>query len=338
MGVKISAVVLAWKSEPFLRRSVQALLDSKGVEVDVVLVDNGCTDDDVDFLATLPRVTVQRPGRNLGFSGGCNLGADAATGEYIAMVNGDAVVQPHTMARLAEVLDDPGIGIAAACIRLADNPDLLNSSGNMIHVLGVSWVGGLGEVDTRTGPTDVAGAMGACILMRRSHWDNLGGFDDHYFAYHEDAEISLRTWRRGQRVVNVPDAIAIHRYEFSRNPFKYYLVERNRLMFVLTLWGTRALLLLIPPLLALEAAMTLLAVKQGWLPEKRRGWAWLWQHRKHIAARRRKLRAERTVPDRRWMRLLTDKFDTPLVPLPRAVQSPLNALMRLYWLIVRPLV
>lgn len=335
---KISAIVLAWKAEPFLRRSVHALLESEGVDVDVVLVDNGCTTDDVEFLETVPGVTVLRPGNNLGFSGGNNAGAGAATGDYIALVNGDAIVEPNTMARLAKELDEPGIGIAAAAMRLAEQPELLNSSGNIIHVLGLSWVGGLGEPETRTAPTDVAGAMGACVLIRRSHWDYLGGFDDRYFAYHEDAEISLRTWRLGQRVVNVPDAIALHRYEFGRNPFKFYLVERNRLMFVFTVWGTRALVFLAPPLLALEVAMTLLAVKQGWFAEKRRGWAWLWEHRQHLRERRRLLQRERAVPDREWMRLLTDRLDTPLVPLPAVVLRPLNALMRAYWVLVRQFV
>ncbi len=335
---KISAIVLAYKTEPFLRDSVRAILDSAGVSADVVLVDNDCTSDDVAFLENVPGVTVVRPGRNLGFAGGCNAGAAAATGDYIALVNGDAIVQPGTLARLAQELQDPSVGIAGAAMRLADTPDLLNSSGNMIHVLGLSWVGGLGEPDTRTAPTEVAGAMGACVLLHRSHWDHLGGFDDHYFAYHEDAEISLRTWRLGQRVVNVPDAIALHRYEFGRNSFKYYLVERNRLMFVTTLWSTRALLLLLPPLLALEAAMSLLAVKQGWFAEKRKGWAWLWQHRGHLVQRRRLLQRERAVSNREWMGRLTDRLDTPLIPLPSAVLKPLNALMRVYWLIVRPLV
>lgn len=336
--MKISAIVLAYKAEPFLRESVRAILDSDGVDTDVVLVDNGCTTDDVEFLESVPGVTVVRPGENLGFSGGCNAGAAAATGDYIALINGDAIVQPNTLARLARELGDPTVGIAAAAMRLAETPELLNSSGNMIHVLGLSWVGGLGERETRTEPTEVAGAMGACVLLRRSHWDNLGGFDDHYFAYHEDAEISLRTWRLGQRVVNIPDAIALHRYEFGRNPFKYYLVERNRIMFVTTLWSTRALLLLAPPLLALETAMTLLAIKQGWFAEKRRGWSWLWQHRSHLAQRRRLLQKEQAVPAREWMRLLTDRLDTPLIPLPSVVLTPLNAVMRVYWLMVRRLV
>ncbi len=332
---KVSAVVLAWKTEPFLRRCVHALIDSTDAVVDVILVDNGCTNDDVAVLAGLPQVTVVRPGENLGFSGGCNAGAEAATGEYLALINSDAIVMPGTIARLVAELQQPGVGIAAGAIRLAETPELLNSSGNMIHVLGLSWVGGLGEPETRTAPTEVAGAMGSCVVMRRDHWEDLGGFDHHYFAYHEDAEISLRTWRRGLRVVNVPDAIAHHRYEFGRNSFKYYLVERNRLMFVATLWSWRALVLLAFPLVMLELAMVALSIKQGWFGEKVRGWKWLWQHRGHLRRRRKLLQTEKTVPDRVWMRRLTDRLDTPLIPLPWIVLTPLNGLMRLYWSLVR---
>jgi len=326
---RVSAVVLAWLAEPWLRRSVESLLESEKVDVEVVLVDNGCTTDDVDVLSALPGVVVVRPGRNLGFSGGCNAGVAASSGEYVALVNGDAVVEPDTLARLVEELQRPEVGIAAGSVRLSSDPSLLNSSGNMVHILGMSWVGGLGEPETRTAPTETAGAMGACLVTARAHWDRLGGFDEHYFAYHEDADLSIRTWRVGLSVVNVPDAVVVHRYEFTRNTGKFYFVERNRLMFVLTLWGRRALLLLGPALLGLEAGMLLLAVKQGWVRDKVRGWGWLWRHRRHLGDRRRALQAERTVPDRVWMRVLTDRLDTPLVQVPGL--PVLNAMMVAYW-------
>ncbi|MEV4631124.1 glycosyltransferase family 2 protein [Micromonospora sp. NPDC049523] len=330
---RVSAIVLAWKAEPLLRRSVETLLASAKVEVEVVLVDNGCTTDDVEVLAKLPGVVVVGEGENIGFSAGCNLGVTAASGDYVALVNGDAIVEPNTLARLVEVVDQSDVGIAAGAIRLADEPDLLNSSGNEVHVLGVSWIGGFRERETRSEPTETAGAMGACLVTSRSHWDRLGGFDPHYFAYHEDADLSIRTWRVGLRVLNVPDAVALHRYEFSRNSFKYYLVERNRLMFVSTLWGRRSLLLLAPPLLALELVMLLLALKEGWFRDKLRGYGWLWRHRRHLGERRRQLQTERTVPDRVWMRVLTDRFNTPLISPPGV--GVLNVVMSAYWRVVR---
>jgi GT2 family glycosyltransferase len=329
---RVSAIVLAWRAEPLLRRSVEALLGSEKVSVEVVLVDNGCTTDDVRVLSTLPNVVVVGNGENLGYSGGSNLGVSASTGEYVALINGDLVVEPNTLARLVEELDRPGVGIAAGAVRLAEDPTLLNSSGNKVHVLGISWVGGFREKETRTEPTGTAGAMGACAMLTRAHWDRLGGFDDNYFAYGEDAEISLRTWRLGLRVVNVPDAVAVHRYEFARNPFKYYLIEKNRLTIVLTLWSVRALVLLAPALLGLELAMLALSARQGWFTDKVRGWGWLWRHRRHIRARRRVLQRERTVPDREWMRVLTDTIETPLIDVP--LRQPVNALMRAYWRLV----
>jgi GT2 family glycosyltransferase len=330
---RVSAIVLAWKAEPLLRASVESLLASSKVDCEVVLVNNGCTTDDVEVLGRLPGVSVVGEGENIGFSAGCNLGVSASTGEYVALVNGDAIVEPTTLARLVEELGRPDVGIAAGAIRLADEPELLNSSGNEVHVLGVSWIGGFRQRETRTEPSETAGAMGACLVTSRAHWDRLGGFDPHYFAYHEDAELSIRTWRLGLRVVNVPDAVALHRYEFSRNSFKYYLVERNRLMFVSTLWGRRSLLLLAPPLVALEAVMLLLAVKEGWLRDKLRGYGWLWRHRRHLSNRRRMLQAERTVPDREWMRVVVDRFDTPLISPPGV--GVLNAAMSAYWRLVR---
>jgi GT2 family glycosyltransferase len=330
---RVDAIVLAWKEEPLLRDCVQALLDSTKVDIEVILVDNGCTTDDVRALARLPHVTAVGDGVNLGFAAGCNLGAAASDGEYIALVNGDAVVQPDTLSQLVEELDRPGVGVAAGTVKLAHDPTRLNSSGNMVHVLGLSWVGGFGEPDTRTVPTPVAGAMGACLVTRRGHWERLGGLGEEYFAYHEDADFSIRTWRAGLCVMSVPSAVVLHRYEFARNPSKYYLVERNRLMFVATLWSGRALLLLSPALLSLEAAMVALAIKEGWLREKVRGWTWLVQHRHQVLARRRLVRSQAIVADREWMRVLTDRLDTPLVNPPGV--AFFNGVMSRYWRVVQ---
>jgi GT2 family glycosyltransferase len=333
----VTAVVLAYKAEPWLRRCVEALLESEKVRADVVLVDNGCTTDDVDYLERLPGVTAVRPGDNLGFAGGCNAGAAVATGEYLALVNGDAVVDPGTLARLVVEAARPDVAIAGASIRLGSDPRLINAGGNPVHVLGISWAGRLGEPEDRVEPVDVAVASGACLLLRTNTWREFDGFDAEYFAYHEDTELSLRAWRTGRRVVYVPDAVAVHRYEFSRNALKFYLIERNRLMFLATLWGWRALLLLSPALVGLELGMLLLAAKQGWLGGKLRSYRWLAGHVGHVRRRRRRLQAERTVPNRTWMRLLTAELDQSAIALP-AVVGPLNTIMRVYWKLVLPLV
>ncbi|MGH3747872.1 MAG: glycosyltransferase family 2 protein [Micromonosporaceae bacterium] len=334
---RVSAVVLAYQAEPWLPHAVRALLRSRDVDTEVVLVDNGCTTSDVAMLAGLPGVVVVRPGVNLGFAGGCNAGAAIASGDYIALVNSDCVVDPWALGRLVHAVGEAGVGVAVGSVRLADDPSLINAGANPIHVLGLSWCGRFGRPEDRVEPFDTLGGSGACMLTTAAHWKRLEGFYQEYFAYHEDAELSVRTWRMGARVVCVPNAVAVHRYEFSRNPLKLYLIERNRLMLLATLWSVRALVLLAPALLALEAAMLLLAVKQGWAREKVRGWAWLWRHRAALRRRRQVLAAELATPDRHWMAMLTPRLEQAGFGLPAGVGLA-NLLMRGYWRLVRPLI
>jgi GT2 family glycosyltransferase len=333
----VSVVVLAWQDEPWLERAVTSVLASVGVVADVVLVDNGCTSGTVERLASRPGVTVVRPGRNLGFAGGCVAGGQAATGEYLALLNSDAVLAPDALRCLVEVAADPGVGIASGSIRLADDPALLNSAGNPLHVLGLSWAGGLGEpASAHAAQTDVACASGAGLVLRRSLWEELGGFAPEYFAYLEDAELSWRCWQRGLRVVHVPDAVVVHRYEFSRNPRKSYLLERNRLLLLLTAHEARTLAVLALPLLALEVAMTALAVAQGWGRQKAQGWWWLLRHAGWVRRRRALLQAERTRRDRELAKLLTTELSTTAVPLP-AGTGALSALLGAWWAVGRRL-
>src|SRR6266508_6752932 len=129
-GPSVTAVVLAWQAEPWLPRCVEALLASEKVSVEVVLVDNGCTTDDVEVLARRPGVTVVRPGKNLGFAGGCNAGAAASSGEFLALINDDMIVEPDALAELVSFAAKPEIAIAQPSIRLSEDPDRLNSDGN----------------------------------------------------------------------------------------------------------------------------------------------------------------------------------------------------------------
>jgi GT2 family glycosyltransferase len=327
----VSAIVLAYGAEDWLERCVEALLGSAGVEVEVVLVDNGCTGPAVDRLDGRDGVTVVRPGANLGFAAGGNLGAAKAAHELLAFVNSDCVVEPHALQRLASVARRPEVGIASASVRLAEDPALLNSAGNPIHFLGLSWAGAYGErADAHPVSGPVTGASGATMALRGEVWRRLGGFEERFFMYHDDTDLSWRCWQQGLQVVYVPDAVSVHRYEFSRNPRKYYLLERNRLLFVLTLFQGRTLLLIAPALAAFELAVLLLAALQGWGRQKLAGLGWIVRHAGWVRRRRRWAQAHRTVPDRALAPLLTGRFDAGNLELP-AVLAGFDALLGVYW-------
>jgi GT2 family glycosyltransferase len=320
-----------------LEASVTALLQSADVDVKVVVVDNGCTDGAIERLNGRPGVCIVSPGHNLGFAGGCNLGSSQDDNEFVAFVNADAIVAPDALARLAEAASAPDVGITSASIRLSDDPERLNSGGNDIHFLGLSWSGAFGELATTLpDEREITGASGAAMLLRREVWEALGGFCDEYFAYHEDAELSLRCWQRDWRVIYVPGAVVRHRYEFSRNRRKLYLVERNRLILVLTVFQARTLLMLSPALVLLELAMTAASLRQGWVRDKVAGWAWIARNRRWVRERRRQLQSERVVTDKALAPRFANRWRAGTLPLPSYLR-PADRTLALYWSAVRRL-
>lgn len=332
----VTAVVLAHGDEPWLERCVRSLLASAGTDVDVVVVDNDCTSAAaMASVEALPAVTVVRPGSNVGYAAGCNLGAAAARGDVVAFVNSDAEVEPTAVAALAAALRDPGVGLATASVRLADAPDRLNTAGNPWHLTGLVWSGHYGEpADAHTVATEVATVSGAAFAVRRDVWERLGGFDPEWFAYAEDAELSMRAWQQGWRVVFAPDAVVVHHYEFARNRRKSYLLERNRLLNVATLYEARTLLVLAPVLVGFELAVLALAARQGWLAEKLRGYRWILGHRRWLLRRRRLVQSARTRRDRDLAWLFTPTIDAGNVATVAGV-GVVNAALAAYWRLAR---
>ena len=329
--------MLAYGDEPVLEVAIDAVLASEGVDVRLVLVDNGCRRPDMAEITARPGVQLVRPTTNLGFAGGVDAGAALVHEDYLAMVNSDAVVAPDALARLVAVAARPEVGIASGSIRLAEDPARINSAGNPLHILGLCWAGGLGDLATEHAEeVDVASASGAGLVLRRSLWTELGGFPAEFFAYQEDVELSWRVWQSGRSVRYVPGAVVVHHYEFSRNRLKMYLLERNRLLFVLTCYGGRTLALLAPLLLAFELAMVLVAVAQGWPGQKVRGWWWVLRHLRWVRARRRAVQSARRVSDRDLARLWTDRFSANAMPL-TAWLRPLQSGVAVYARAVRRL-
>ncbi len=335
-GPEIDVVVLTYGVEPSIQRAIDSVLASEAVRPHVWLVDNGNTTDAIRTLDADPRVTVLRPGRNLGFAGGVNYGASFGRADTLVVLNADARADPGALARLVAVAAEPDVAIAAASVRLAGQPRVLNSAGNPLHMSGLSWAGAHGRVAAdhdrrRAAPI----ASGAAFAIRRDRWDALDGFWAALFTYHEDTELSMRCWQRGWRVDYVPDAVVEHDYEFGRNPRKLAHVERNRLLILATLYEPRTLLLLAPVLLGTEIAMCIWAVRNGWLGAKLSGWVWIWRHRGAITARRAGVQRQRTRSDKELSWLFGTRLDNAVIDVPDALLRMVNPILAGYWRLIR---
>ena len=326
----LSVVIVAYRSGPSLQRCLRSVREA-GPEAEVIVVDNGGADLGEE------RAEVVDAGGNLGFAGGVNLGAERAQGDVLVFLNQDTVVAAGSLRRLAQTLEGPDVGIVSARLRLLEQRELLNSGGTVVHVSGLVWAGRYGEpAETLSDVEDVAAPSGAAFAIRRRLFEELGGFSGELFMYLEDVELGWKVRLHGLRVVVDAGADVFHDYEFSRNPDKLALLERNRLAFVLSSYSLRLLLLLGPVLFAVELALVALAARQGWLRGKLGGSWWLLRRPRWLWRHRRETQRLRRVRDRELARFLTPTLDPRMITLPPGARA-FNATVRGYWRVVEKL-
>ena len=332
---RTSVVIVAYESGPALTRCLHSLDPEVDGKSEVIVVDNGDGGPEIAEAQRMSFVRVLRPGENLGFAGGCNLGARHATADALVFLNPDTVVAPGAIGALVARLDDPAVGITTARLRLLDRPELLNSAGNVLHVTGLAWAGRYGEpVEQVTQEEEVAYPTGAAMAMKTRLFWELGGFTEELFMYQDDLELAWRARLRGLRIVLVPKADVYHEYDYGRNPTKHYFLERNRLVFLLSAYSGRLLVLLGPVLISTELAMLALSLKDGWARDKLAGWGWCVRRAGWVRQRRRKTQALRLMSDRELAPHLTSVVDPAMIVVP-GLARVMNPLLERYWSLVR---
>jgi GT2 family glycosyltransferase len=335
----VSVLIVAWNSSAELRRTLPPLLGELREGDELIVVDNASPDDSAAVVAELaPRATVVTMGRNLGFAGGANVGAGAASGDLLVILNPDAVPVPGW----GEAIRRPwleGRGWSAWQGLVAEgDAETINSAGNPVHFTGIVWAGRHGEpIAAAPGAGEVTALSGACLAVPLEVWHRHGGFAPQFFMYHEDVDLSLRLRLAGETVGIEPTAVVAHDYEFSASAGnKWRWLERNRLATLVRVYPGALLLLLAPALLATEAALLLAAVAGGWGGQKLRAdaEAIVWLPR--LLRERRAIRRARRISAADFAAALTADLDSPFIPAV-ARSTPARIALRAYWGLVRAL-
>lgn len=310
--ISLSVVMVAHNSLGDLERVLPAVLDQLGNEDELVIVDNASNDGLQAALTHLaPNARVITRQTNVGFAAAANVGAAAARGDLLVLLNPDATVQPGW----ATAIREPWGGAFSAWMPLVLMADAqsINTSGGVVHFTGISWAGqaGLSLAYAPTVPTDVGFVSGACFAIPRSLWNELGGFPGHYFMYCEDLDLSLRMRLVGHRIGVVPNARITHGYEFQKGDYKWRLLERNRWATLIRTYPAPLLAAIAPALLFTELAVWAVAVRGNWQRAKARATVDVLKSLPRLLVERRSIQSSARVSVTSFAEHLVHDVDSP---------------------------
>lgn len=348
----IDVIMVSWNHARFLDAFFDGLKASAYPRESwaVHIVDNASTDGCREAIQKrltecdedLPDIYFYPQEKNLGFSGGNNLIMKESHADYVYLLNPDAFLGPDTLEQVVRVAEsDRNIASVQSLLILAQKPGTLNGVGNDIHFAGHGYCRGylqpVSSAPMQT--TEIAYASGAGCLIRTDALKRVGYFDEELFAYHEDLELGWRFLIAGYRNVLASKSVLHHHYEFSRSISKWFLMERNRGIVVLTMYHWMTLILLAPGLIAIECATWLFALKGGWAGQKAKAVSWFfkpssWQYLHH---KRCEIARIRKASDREVMKRFVSGIEHQEVDS-SFLSRVANPLMRWYFAVVKTVI
>ena len=244
--MKTAVVILNWNTEDFLRKFLPGLLESvsKVEGAEVIVADNDSCDGSLELMQELfPNVKTLSFEKNFGFTGGYNRAFKEIDCEYFVLINSDIEVSEDWLRPLVEWMDShPDCGACAPKLHSwqeREKFEYAGAAGGHIDKFGFPFCRGrvMKRVEKDNGqydsPADVLWATGACLLVRSSVYETLGGLDERFFAHMEEIDLCWRMQLEGWKVTIVPDSVVYHVGGGTlpaSSPFKLFLNYRNNLM------------------------------------------------------------------------------------------------------------
>lgn len=232
----ISAIVVNWNRKELLRACLTSLARQADVRFETIVVDNGSTDGSANMSENEFGARVIRNRENRGFCAANNQGIAVAQGEFIALLNNDAEADAGWLAALHYACaKHPDAGMAASKVLVWEEPARIDKAGHLIFPDGQNRGRGSGTLDRGQfdREEETLWPDGCAAMYRKEMLDEIGGFDEDFFAYGDDAELGLRARIAGWKCIYAPGAVVRHHRSSTMgkgSASRLALIERNRVL------------------------------------------------------------------------------------------------------------
>ncbi|MFB0524839.1 MAG: glycosyltransferase, partial [Phycisphaerae bacterium] len=232
----VSIVIPVFNNVEYTKRCLKALIENTpNSRYEVIIVDNGSTDGTKEFLKCLSgSVKIISNCENLGFAKACNQGAAAADGNYLVFLNSDTKVQPGWLEQLLEVLEnDSEVGAVGSKLLYPDG-SIQHAGVAILHVEGKNSL--LPKHVFMRQPSDhifvnvpmlFQVVTAACIVIRKSDFESVDGFDESYWNGYEDVDLCFKLTKAGKKIVYQPKSVVLHYESRSSKEERYKRIQQN---------------------------------------------------------------------------------------------------------------
>jgi GT2 family glycosyltransferase len=261
--------------------------------------------------------------------------------EYFFICNMDTVLDENCLRELVKKeRSGKNIGIIQSRIMLYDNgkTNKVNTLGNNLNFLAFGLISFFNEdyheIKEKKRKNFVY-ASGCAVFMSEKIFSEMGGYDENYYMYHDDVELSLKARLLGYKIALAEDSVIYHKYEFSRSIRMLYYMERNRLATILIFYKLKTILLILPALIVTELGLIFYSILNGWFKVKMRATAYFFSFNNinKIFKQRRKAQALRIISEKEFTKDFIGSIS--FANKPSLITKIMSPFLWIYWKIVK---
>mgnify|MGYP001361571071 CR=1 FL=1 len=312
----VSIIILNYNAGQILLDCFESVIKTNYDNFEIIIVDNASEDKSYrKCKEKFERTRIIENEKNLGYCEGNNIGIREAKGDYIVILNPDTIVESNWIEELISAYSKFGEGLYQPKILSLNEKQVLQSTGNMLHIFGFGFAKDKGRKD---GEGDeeikkIGYASGTCLFTSRNVLDKVGLLDSFLFLYHDDLDLGWRASQIGINSYYVPKSKIYHveSYSLKWSAKKFYWLERNRKYCLLTHYSKSTYAKMYSSLCLVDLFVWFFYISKGFLGAKIKAELDIRRNRKFIETKYQELEKKKTVPDEKLIQEFPDEIFVP---------------------------
>src|SRR3989344_962750 len=312
----VSIIILNYNAGDLLLKCVESVFNTYYENYEVIVVDNVSKDDSHKRCKEkFGKIKLIENTQNYGYCEGNNIGIRNAKGDFIVILNPDTIVDPTWLKELLAAYNKQGEGLYQPKILSLHKSEIIQSTGNMLHLFGFGFARDKGVKDVNQHNTIecIGYASGTCLFTSQSTLEKIGLFDSFLFLYHDDLDLGWRAAQIGIKSYYVPTAVIYHTesYTLKWSGKKFYWLERNRRYCLLTHYSKNTYTKLLPYLILIDIMVWFFYFSKGFIGSKIKAEIDLIKNKNKILERCIELENKKLIPDSELIRSFPDDIFVP---------------------------